>query len=194
MLFRSMPLYLSVLHCNSILGQIRKNHPLRKTLLGIIQKKTMGETQESRTIFDVKDPIENMSREQLAAECQNWRNLSEYIPEEYKFWLAKIGQPVIIFKRTGGYLDGVYHGARLEVTKHEIKSFERIRSQIEKRYFIHDTITLIPESNVTDFKFVQTKYEDTPDPWATPDPEQQVNEKLATVNEIENDGINQDGP
>ena len=151
----------------------------------------MGETQESRTIFDAKKPIVEMDRTELATECQSWRNLSEYIPEEYRFWLAKIGQPVIVFKRTGGYLDGVYHGARLEVVKHEIKSFERIRSQIEKKYFIHDTITLIPESNVTDFKFVESKYEDTPNPWDDPTPEQAVNEKLETVNEIESDSINQ---
>ena len=151
----------------------------------------MGESAESRTLLDVQEPLDAMTNEQIRAECQNWRNIFSYIPQEYKWWLSRIGQQVIVFKRTGGYMDGSYQGCKVEITKHEIKTFERIRSQVEKKFFLHDTTTVIPESNITDFKFVSARYDDTPNPWDEPSNEERVNEKIESVNEIESDGINQ---
>ena len=75
---------------------------------------------------------------------------------------------MIIFKRDGGYFKGSYAGFVGGISHHRFLSVERIRDQVEKKYFIMQNETTVPVSNIIDFKFTKNVWEDTPDEYYTP--------------------------
>lgn len=119
-------------------------------------------------IFENTKTIESLNKDELKFEVEQWRRIWDYIPTEIQAILSQIGQQVIVFKRDGGYFDGFFLGFDCTVNNYIFKTTERIRSQVDKKFFIYETQSKVPKSNVIDFKFVKGTYEDTPDPYAIP--------------------------
>ena len=121
-------------------------------------------------LVDITKGPDRMSKAELQGEVEHWRNMYSYLPDGLKSFMAQIGQAEIIFKRDGAYFKGSYSGFEISITHHRFTTYERIRDQIEKKYFIHKNEVIVPTSNIVDFKFVKETYEDTEDPYYQPPP------------------------
>ena len=130
-----------------------------------------GTAKEGGNFWDLSKDVEDMNKAELKTEVRNWRNLYTYISDEHKSFIGQIGQPVIIYKRDGGSFRGDYAGCSVEIVAHRFVTMERIRDDVEKKYFILRNESTVPTTNIIDFKWVRDRYEDTPDPYMTqPEP------------------------
>lgn len=126
---------------------------------------TTGTNPEGRNFWDLSKNIDTMTKAELKKEVQNWRNIYTYISDEQKSFLGQLGQPVMVFKRDGGSFRGNYAGCRVEITDHRFVTMERLRDDVEKKFFILRNESIVPTTNIIDFKWVRDQYEDTPDPY-----------------------------
>ena len=124
-----------------------------------------GTNPEGRNFWDLSKNLETMTKAELKKEVQNWRNIYTYVSDEHKSFLGQLGQPVIVYKRDGGTFKGNYAGCRVEIVDHRFITMERIRDDVEKKYFIMRNESIVPVTNIIDFKWVKDMYEDTPDPY-----------------------------
>ena len=127
-----------------------------------------GDAPENPNVESVlaigKQP-EKMNKEELIREVINWRNVWSYIDDDVKSFLTQVGQPVVVTKRDGHSFHGTYFGMTTQIIEHKFKTLERIRDDVDKKFYIFENHTIVPSSNIVDFKFVDSKYEDTPDPY-----------------------------
>lgn len=126
-----------------------------------------GEAAKSIAIYNIFDnnkQIKDLDKEELQFEVDQWRRLWDYIPIELQGLLAQIGQEVFVFKRDGDSFQGHFSGFECSVSYYKFKTTERLRSNVDKKFFIYESETTVPKSNVVDFKFIKGTFEDTPEP------------------------------
>ena len=124
-----------------------------------------GTNPQGRNFWDLTKDVDNMTKAEMKKEIRNWRNIYTYVSDEQKSFLGQLGQPIMIFKRDGGSFRGNYAGCRVEITDHRFITMERLRDDVEKKYFILRNEVSVPTTNIIDFKWVRDQYEDTPDPY-----------------------------
>jgi hypothetical protein len=130
-------------------------------------------------IFETTKKVKELNKEELQFEVTEWRKIWDYIPLEMQGLLSQLGQKVIVFKRDGQSFQGYFAGMKVTVTDYQFKTQERIRDNVQKEFYIYETETSVPKSNVIDFKFVKQMYEDTPDPYLNPSPSQESENSLS---------------
>lgn len=111
-------------------------------------------------VFDNLKQVDKMSKEELQRECQSWRTLWTYIPQEMQGWLCQIGQECIFVTRNNDRVQGRYMDCKVTVTGHTIQAYERMYDQVKKEMFIYKTEAFMPLSHITDIKFIKETYED----------------------------------
>ena len=124
-----------------------------------------GTNPEGRNFWDLSKNLDTMTKAEMKREIKNWRNIYTYISDEQKSFLGQLGQPIMIFKRDGGSFRGNYAGCKVEIIEHRFFTMERIRDDVEKKYFIMRNEVAVPVTNIIDFKWVREQYADTPDPY-----------------------------
>lgn len=116
------------------------------------------------SIFDNVKEIKDLTSEEAIFELEQWRKIWDYVPVEMQGILAQVGQEVIIYKRDGDSFQGFLAGVNVRLTEYVFKTTERIRSQVDKKFFIYTTESKIPVSNIVDFKVVTGTFDDTEEP------------------------------
>lgn len=129
-----------------------------------IEKGEAAKSVVQYSIFDNMKEVKKLTKDELIFEVEQWRRTWDYIPPELQGMLAQIGQEVIIFKRDGDSFQGFYKGFECKIDQHIFETTERIRSQVDKKFFIFRTTSKLPASNIVDFKFVKFTADDTPEP------------------------------
>lgn len=129
-----------------------------------IEKGEAAKSIAQYNIFDNMKEVKKLTKDELIFEVEQWRRTWEYIPTDIQGMLAQVGQEVIIFKRDGDSFQGFYMGFECEMKMHIFETTERIRSQVDKKFYIFKTTSKLPASNIVDFKFVKNTYDDTPEP------------------------------
>ena len=119
------------------------------------------------TTLDITSKIETMTKTELQKECRNWRVIWDYIDSETQSFLMRSGEEVYIFKRDGAKFEAKYVRPKLSIVGHEFTSFERLHSSVHKRMFLYQFNSVVPITNIVDFKFVESAYDDPRDnEWA----------------------------
>lgn len=113
--------------------------------------------------IDITAELGSMSKEALKRECKNWRTIWDLLDDETKSFLMRAGEEVFIFKRDGKAFEGTYVRPLVNVAGHEFQSMERIHSTLHKRMYLYKFLTRVYNSNIVDFKFIESAYDDPRD-------------------------------
>ena len=124
-----------------------------------------GTNPAGKNLFDISKPVDQLTKKELQTEVANWRNVYSYLSDEVKSFLGQLGQPVLIYKRDGGSFRGDYAGFKVDIVEHRFTTMERLRDDVAKKYFIMRNESVVPVTNIIDFKWIRDTYEDTPDPY-----------------------------
>lgn len=125
-----------------------------------------GEKAKSEThamAVDIDDDLDKKSKEAMKRECANWRRVWDYLDDDVKSFLMRIGEEVIIQKRDGKAFEGTYGRPIISVVAHEFITMERLHSALHKKMLLYKTNSRVPLTNIVDFKFVEATWEDPTD-------------------------------
>ena len=134
--------------------------------LGRIAELLSGEKAKSDArsgALDITSKIETMTKAELQRECANWRRVWDFIDSETQSFLMRSGEEVYIFKRDGSKFEAKYVRPKLSITAHEFTSFERLHSSLHKRMFLYQFNSTVPITNIVDFKFTESAFDDPRD-------------------------------
>lgn len=123
-------------------------------------------TQEAkRALFNIKKPLDDLTKAEAVAECEYWRRLWSWIPANVQGLVSKVGQEIVVYTRDGKTITGWYAGAELMVDTHSIRAQVVRYDQLHSKRFVEEGFFSVSESNITGMQFIEQRADfDEPKP------------------------------
>ena len=110
-------------------------------------------------IFDTAKEVQDMTEQEVRDNLTTFRTWLTWLPPEIIYWGSKIGEQIRIAERSGTMKSGNYVGFVCEITNHKIEGFDRVYNNVQKKFFIERSTSIIPQSNIVDFGFISESVE-----------------------------------
>lgn len=127
----------------------------------------VASSADGETVMTLDKPVEKMNKEELQQECQSFRNIWSYIPDEMKYFLSKMGSPVIIIDRSNRRHFGRYIGFLTEWKAHKVLSVSLEYDVIKRKQYVEKGQEIVFASNIVTMNFLDER-----DIFVEPEPEQ----------------------
>jgi len=104
-------------------------------------------------------PLGSLSKEELRQECKGWRNLWQWLPEDCKYYLLRIGTPTrIVTRQYRGYL-GVLGQPHFEVSELEVNVVSKEYNSEDGRYYWETKTLRLPVGAIAHIEFLSEREE-----------------------------------
>lgn len=127
---------------------------MKKTL-----KEDSGALAETSVVYSDKRDLSSYTKEELVSEVEKYRNLWSWIPDSIKYLLSNMGREVVIIDRNNKTRFGYFHGFECELTQYKVFSAAVRYDEVNHKPHIETGIDTLFSSNVTSFKFIETREE-----------------------------------
>jgi len=104
-------------------------------------------------------PLEELTEDELRQECQGWRRLWTWIPEDCRYYLLRIGNPArIVTRQYRGYL-GTLGQPHFQVTELEVNVVSKEYNPEDGHYYWETKTLRLPVGAIAHIEFLSNREE-----------------------------------
>lgn len=92
-------------------------------------------TAEDMLLYGKREPVNKMKKEELAIECQMWRKLWDWVPDEVKYYVARTGTLMGLVMRNYQRHLGTLLGTHWELTEIELGVQDKVYDTTTGEYY-----------------------------------------------------------
>lgn len=106
-------------------------------------------------------PIKKMSKEEMKAEVEMWRNIWQWVPSSVKYYISRTGQTVGLQIRNYQRYVGPLLDTEWELKCIEIGVYDKVYNQVDGEYYFERKICKIPIGQIVSFDWIAERKTET---------------------------------
>ena len=128
-----------------------------------------ADTKPAATILDADaillhdkfQEIKKMSKVELLAELEMWRNLWQWTPNEVKYYIVRVGQQIGVTMRNNKRYLGTLLETHWTIDELEIGTYDKVYDLVDGQYYFERKIVKMRPSGLNDIQWIKERTKET---------------------------------
>lgn len=116
-------------------------------------------------------PLSEMTEGELRQEVARWRRMWTWVPEDCKYYLARVGSLVRVINRSNKGYVGIMLQPHFELTEIEVEVENTEYNYEDGKRYLEDKVLRIPKNQLVHMEFIASQEEVLQDPYSKLVPE-----------------------